>query len=347
MSVQKRLILISLIMFSSCFIQAQEIIDVLITGVSDGIRSTLQNDRDKAIIDAKLQAVQRAGVNIQSVTEVENFMLKRDWIQTTAEAFLLPGYNIIETGYGEDGLYRVVLSGRLRIAPAVAPVQPAAPVPVQPPVLAPGTMRGNDGKVYKTVRIGNQIWMAENLMETRYRNGDAIPEVRDSDQWARVTTGARCSYDNNAGNADIYGYLYNWHAVNDRRNIAPPGWRVPSDDDWKELERALGMSRSVADETGWRGSPVGSRLAGGASLWGSGALKNHAVFGTSGFSALPAGYRHDANGRFYNNSYAHFWSATVFGANHAWDRYLYFNDSGVYRYDYNKRTGFSVRLVRD
>ena len=102
-----------------------------------------------------------------------------------------------------------------------------------------GTMKGNDGKVYKTVKIGNQVWMAENLRETRYRDGSAIPVVTDAKQWTKLTTGARCAHYNKESNYAVYGYLYNWHAVNDRRNITPPGWRVPTDTDWATLENCL------------------------------------------------------------------------------------------------------------
>ncbi|GAG39518.1 unnamed protein product, partial [marine sediment metagenome] len=79
----------------------------------DGVRHSKQRDRDEAIMDAKLKAIEKAGVSIKAVTEVENFMLKKDWIESKAEAYLLPGSNIIDVGYGEDGLYHVVLVGKV------------------------------------------------------------------------------------------------------------------------------------------------------------------------------------------------------------------------------------------
>ena len=94
--------------------------------------------------------------------------------------------------------------------------------------------------------------MAENLKVTHYRNGEAIQGC-----W---------SHNNNAQNAEIYGRLYDWYAVNDSRKIAPAGSHVPTDDDWKELEMYLGLSQSEADDTGWRGTNEGSKLAGNASL---------------------------------------------------------------------------------
>lgn len=119
------------------------------------------------------------------------------------------------------------------------------------------TVTDIDGNTYKTIQIGNQRWMAENLKVTRYRNGTAIPTVTSNTDWFNLTTGAYCNYDNSTSDAAIYGRLYNWYAVNDSRNIAPTGWHVPSDEEWKTLEKYLGMSQSEADDTGWRGTNEG------------------------------------------------------------------------------------------
>lgn len=209
------------------------------------------------------------------------------------------------------------------------------------------TMKDIDGNVYQTVKIGNQVWMAENLKVTHYRDGTPINHVTDESQWRNLSTGAYCAYDNSESTADTYGYLYNWYAVTDIHNIAPKGWRVPTDDDWKELEMFLGLSPTEADDTGWRGSNEGSKLAGNASLWDSGDLENNAAFGESGFSALPGGYRY-SNGNFDDlGDYAYFWSATERSTLYAWIRYLHYNGSDVGRGGSNKQGGFSVRLVRD
>ena len=115
------------------------------------------------------------------------------------------------------------------------------------------TVTDIDGNVYQTVEIGNQIWMAENLKVVHYRNGDPTPKITDNAEWSTSTTGAYCNYSNVDSLADTCGSIYNWYAVCDNRNIAPEGWHVPSDDDWKELEMYLGMIQLVADSTGWRG----------------------------------------------------------------------------------------------
>jgi len=94
-------------------ISAQNTIDVVVEGISDGVRNTKQKDRDEAIMDAKLKAIERAGVDITSVTTIENFQLKKDWIESKAKASILPGFQIVEVGYAADGLYHVVLSGKV------------------------------------------------------------------------------------------------------------------------------------------------------------------------------------------------------------------------------------------
>jgi len=208
-----------------------------------------------------------------------------------------------------------------------------------------GTMTDQDGNTYKTVKIGNQWWMAENLKVTHYCNGDAIPNVTDNSEWEGLYTGAYCAYDNNESNADTYGYLYNWYAVDDSRNIAPEGWHVPTDEEWKELEMYLGMSQTEVDKEGWRGTNEGSKLAGNASLWYDGVLKNNSSFGQSGFTALPGGKRYPLNGYFYDiGEYAYFWFCTESGAG---QRVLGCDNSFVSRSFRRWHGGFSLRLIRD
>lgn len=146
-----------------------------------------------------------------------------------------------------------------------------------------------DGNVYQIVTIGTQVWMAENLKVTHYRNGDVIPNVTDGPTWAGLTTGAYCEYDNNVASVATYGRLYNWYAAVDTRNIAPDGWHVPSDEEWKQLETYLGMSQAEADAIGLRGSDEGGMLKEtGTSHWDS---PNTGATNESGFTALPGGHR--------------------------------------------------------
>jgi len=202
-----------------------------------------------------------------------------------------------------------------------------------------------DGNTYRTVKIGNQWWMAENLKVTHYRNGDAIPNVTDATEWSNLTTGAYCNYDNDEGHVDTYGRLYDWYSVNDSRNIAPEGWHVPTDEEWKELEMYLGMSQSEADDIGKRGIDEGGKLKEAVTdHWMS---PNAGATNESGFSALPGGFRH-YYGYFVVMGYnAIFWSSTEYGGNLVWCRSLRSYFSGVNRDHYPKLFGFSVRLVRD
>jgi len=212
-------------------------------------------------------------------------------------------------------------------------------------VIVTRTVTDIDGNVYQSVKIGTQWWMAENLKVTHYRNSVAIPNVTCDSEWNTLFTGAYCVHDNNESNADTYGYLYNWYAVVDSSNIAPKGWHVPSDEEWKELEMYLGMSQSEADDRGWRGTDEGSKLKSIIGWYSGGNGTNE-----SGFSALPSGYR-DYGGNFDdvgNNAYFWFSSWSFTSPTHcALYRHLHYDHSEIYRYSSHRHLGFSVRLVRD
>jgi uncharacterized protein (TIGR02145 family) len=107
-----------------------------------------------------------------------------------------------------------------------------------------------DGTVYKTVVIGNQTWMAENLNVDRFRNGDLIPEAKTNEEWEtrKEKKAAWCYYNNDTKNGSKYGKLYNWHAVNDNRGLAPEGWHIPSPDEWEMLFSFLGGDSIAGDK---------------------------------------------------------------------------------------------------
>jgi uncharacterized protein (TIGR02145 family) len=208
-----------------------------------------------------------------------------------------------------------------------------------------GTVTDIDGNVYQTVTIGTQVWMAENLKVTHYRNGEDIPNVSGSAAWAALTTGAYCEYGNAANNVATYGRLYNWYAVNDGRYIAPAGWHVPNVNELKQLEMYLGMTQAEADASGWRGTDEGGKLKEvGTTHWNS---PNTGATNESGFAALPGGYR-DLYGVYEGVGLrAYFWSSNEFVSYSATFRLLTYNSSGVYSYTMSKPYGFSVRCVRD
>lgn len=198
-----------------------------------------------------------------------------------------------------------------------------------------GTVTDIDGNTYQTIKIGNQWWMAENLKVIHYSNGEAIPNETGNDAWIGLANGAYCAYNNDNGNVSTYGLLYNWYAVDDSRNIAPAGWHVPTDEEWQTLVDYLG-GNSVAG---------GELKEEGTTHWDS---PNTGATNESGFSALPGGYRGHSRGVYYSMGYdGHWWSATDYSSTHAWNRYLNYYYSKVYRYDYYKQCGFSVRCVRD
>ena len=205
-----------------------------------------------------------------------------------------------------------------------------------------------DGNSYETVIIGNQLWMSENLKVTHYNNGDEIPNITNNGDWGSYDEGQYGVYNNNPTNANIYGNLYNWAVVDDSRGVCPVGWHVPSDDEIKTLEMFLGMSEFDANSTGYRGTNEGSKLSGNAELWNSGDLEQNSEFGTSGFTGLPAGYRDNSFGIYYDmGSLGSFWSSTVYDSDDAWYRLLYSPNSEVLRYSNYKRYGFSIRCLRD
>lgn len=155
-----------------------------------------------------------------------------------------------------------------------------------------------DGNRYNTVKIGNQVWMAENLKTTRYNDGTKIPLVTDSASWASLTTGAFCYYKNDSVTYNTtYGALYNWYAVNTAK-LAPTGWHVPTDAEWTILTNYLG-GISVAG---------GKLKEMGTTHWIS---PNTGATNQTGFNAVPAGRRNE-NGFTEIGHIADFWSSTIY-----------------------------------
>ena len=184
----------------------------------------------------------------------------------------------------------------------------------------------------QTVTIGTQVWTSKNLNVSTYRNGDVIPQVQDKQAWAKLTTGAWCYYNNDASNGTKYGKLYNWYAVNDPRGLAPNGYHIPTDEEWKKLTDYLGgesgAGTKMKSTSGWNNNGNGTN--------------------SSGFSGLPGGYR-NYDGTFYNiGNYGNWWSSTEFNTNNAWFRNLYYFNGNVLRLNSHfKEDGFSVRCLRD
>lgn len=215
-----------------------------------------------------------------------------------------------------------------------------------------------DGNNYETAKFGNDCWMIENLKTTRYKNGLPIEKIEDHNKWWQDKEGSYALYDytfpfryigreikSAEEMLETYGYLYNFYAVANQNGLCPEGWKVPTDENWKQLEIHLGLNREQADQNWYRGTNEGSKISGNKSLWGDGKLKENKEFGASGFNALPAGYRR-AYGDYGNiGSNANFWTSNEQN-NYGVSREIYAGDSSIYRItNISKDNGHSVRCI--
>jgi len=222
-----------------------------------------------------------------------------------------------------------------------------------------GSMTDGDGNTYKTVTIGTQTWMAENLKTTKYNDGTAIPLVTDNTAWKNLTSGGYCWYNNDATtNQSMYGGLYNWFAIKTGK-IAPTGWHIPTEVEWTTMQNYLmtnsynydgttsgnNYSKSMASITAWAVS----------NLTGVPGNIDYPLYrNKSGFTALPGGYRLAGNGSFSEISYfGGWWSSVDCGTtagvvNLAWGVTLTYNTpkAGTIT-TFNKISGLSVRCVKD
>ncbi len=177
-----------------------------------------------------------------------------------------------------------------------------------------------DGKTYKTVKIGRQVWMAQNLA---YKPDRGI-------YWA---------YGNDTNNVPKYGFLYDWETA---KKVCPKGWHLPSDKEWKTLEIQIGMSQTQADEVEFRGNEEGRKLK-STTDWSS----NGNGTDDYGFSALPGGTV-SFDGNFYEFGKCGFWwSSTEYNADTAWKRELIDCSNNVWRYYDSKYFGMSVRCIKN
>ena len=200
------------------------------------------------------------------------------------------------------------------------------------------TITDIDENVYKTVTIGDQVWLAENLKVTHFRNGDAIPNVTDSAEWSDVNTGAYCNYNNDTAIANIYGKLYNLYAINDDRGLAPEGWHIPTDEAWTTL----------TDYLGGNGIAGGKLKETGFEHWNS---PNIGASNESGFTALPGGQR-DGDWNFNGLNSTALFCTKPLGTNlESNPRYVDRYSSGITRTQWSGygsfEHGLSVRCVKD
>jgi uncharacterized protein (TIGR02145 family) len=189
-----------------------------------------------------------------------------------------------------------------------------------------------DGKVYKTVVIGNQTWMAENLNVSTFRNGDPIPEVKDPKEWNKfdkLGKPAWCYYKNKKKFGKKYGRLYNWYAVTDPRGLSPENWHIPNIQEWTTLNEFLGINGAYKMKT--------------TSQW----IKEGNGNNESGFSGLPAGYRNNCGDYITLHVGADFWSSTEYNQIDAYYINLVFREKKPMIFHFTKGEGYSVRCIKN
>jgi len=205
-----------------------------------------------------------------------------------------------------------------------------------------------DGNGYDTVRLGNQVWLKQNLKTTCYRNGDSLKNETDAMNWTNTRAGIYCYYNNSKSNADTFGCLYNFYAIKDSRNICPEGWHIPGTAEWDSLFSYLiknnygfnsggeDIAKSLATTYGWISENTTSGTVG----------HDQEFNNLAGFSAPPSGKR--IVGKFgEKGETSNYWSSTIYYTYSAY----YFSLS--YKYSYISRntsplfSGFSIRCIKD
>jgi len=178
--------------------------------------------------------------------------------------------------------------------------------------------KDEDGKNYPVVQIGDQWWMAENL--------------------AYGISGGSWAYNNDESNVATSGRLYAWEVA---KTACPNGWHLPGDDEWKQMETAIGLNQNEINDTGWRGTDEGTKLKTNSG-WGN----NKNGSDDFGFSGFPGGYHYGGN---FNSMgyYGYWWSSSEFTTSSVWFRQLYYNTTNLYRGSTSKTYGFSVRCVKN
>jgi len=199
-----------------------------------------------------------------------------------------------------------------------------------------------EGNKYRTVKIGTQIWMAENLKTTRYNDGTAIPVVEKYGDWVELSTPAYCWYNNDSANKETYGALYNWYTVQTDK-LCPEGWHVASEEEWKELGVILGDDGNAGDALKEKGTLH----------WKS---PNEGATNSSGFTALAGGYR-SFDGTFNLLKSDGFWWSSTESTWYrkspdatptiAFFRNLMYDGHDIYRNASEKSNGFNVRCIKD
>ncbi len=209
------------------------------------------------------------------------------------------------------------------------------------PIFEEGIVKDVDGNIYKTVKIGDQWWMQENLKTTKFRNGKEINNFKETSDWLKPLP-AYCIFENSQF---APGLLYNYYCIQDSNKLAPEGWHIPTDQEWQQLERFLGLSNADLEKVNFRGTNEGTKLK---SQEGWNAPDSLTGENTVNFNALAGGCRL-FNGQFADPGlqYTCYWWTSTLHKEEAWFRFLDYKKKNIFRYYTLKNYGFSVRCVKD
>ncbi len=186
------------------------------------------------------------------------------------------------------------------------------------------------------IKIGNQTWSSENLKVTHFRNGELIPFINDAEQWANQTDSAYCH------GIDSNHYLYNFWTIIDSRNIAPIGWRVPTESDWDELISFIGnkdiAGYKLKSETGWEFTVMNPDSNENEIFYFNGTNEY-------GFNGIPTGFKH-MNGLFASDLLAAYFLPESIDDDLA--KYIFlFHGNELGKGGMWKKDGFPIRLIKE
>lgn len=196
-----------------------------------------------------------------------------------------------------------------------------------------GSLNDIDNNTYKTIIIGSQVWVCENLKTTKYNDGTLIANLTNNTTWINASSGAYCWYNNNISFKATYGALYNWYAVNTNK-LCPIGWHVPNNDDWVKLINNIGGANAgliMKSSSGWYGGGNGTD--------------------NFGFKVLPSGERYGSGDFFNEGGMSEFWSSSEdnnqLGSNLGFSYWSTSINWSNYNYKGYKVNGYSVRCLKN
>lgn len=190
-----------------------------------------------------------------------------------------------------------------------------------------------DGNSYKIIKIGKQIWMAENLKTTKFNDGEPIQNITKNTNWKKTKKAAYSAYNNNEAAHKEYGFLYNHHCIENSKNIAPKGWRIPNEEDIRILEEYVKSNTKAGIYLKEKGNQH----------W---LISSNTDNKSSGFNMLPSGYR-DEEGNFYMlKSNGYFWTENASVELYHWSNRIFQAFADVRRDSIYKQYGFSIRCIK-